>query len=129
MVKWGKFSVVGHFDMCKKGGVNFYGTFEPEKHKDSIIPILKLMKEKGIGIELNTSGLRYDCKEIFPHPTILKWCKEVGVEHYTISSDAHLTEDVGKDLDKALALLKDVGIETISTYEKGVPTKFLILDF
>lgn len=126
MVEWGQFSVVGHFDICKKGGVNFYGPFEPEKHKDHIMPILELMKKKGIGIELNTSGLRYACKEIFPHPTILKWCKEVGVEHYTISSDAHLTEEVGKNLDKAISLLKDVGIKTISTYEKGVPTKFEI---
>lgn len=126
MVEWGNFSVVGHFDICKKGGVNFYGNFKPKKHKDSIIPIIKLMKEKEIGIELNTSGLRYDCKEIFPHPTILKWCKEVGIEHYTISSDAHEAHIVGADLDKAIALLKDVGINTISTYKKGIPTKFEI---
>ena len=129
MVEWGHFSVVGHFDICKKGGISFYGPFEPKKLKGHIIPILELMEKKGIGIELNTSGLRYDCNQIFPHPDILKWCKEVGIEHYTIASDAHETKDIGADLDKALALLKDVGIDTISTYEKGVPTKFQISDF
>ncbi len=127
MVEWGQFSVVGHFDICKKGGINFYGPFEPKKYKDKIIPILKLMKEKGIGIELNASGLKYDCKEIFPHPDILKWCVEIGVQHYTIGSDGHST--VGKDLNEALTLAKEVGIKTLSTYEKGVPTKFQISEF
>jgi histidinol-phosphatase (PHP family) len=122
MIEWGNFSVVGHFDVFKKGGINYYGPFQPEKYKDQIIPILKLMKEKGIGIELNTSGLGYPCNEIFPHPDILKWCLKVGVEHYTIGSDGHTIEEVGQNLDKALTLLKDVRIKTISTYEKGVPT-------
>ena len=128
LVGWGHFSAVGHFDICKKGGVEFYGPFKPKKYKDQIIPILKLMKEKGIGIELNTSGLRYDCNEIFPHPDILKWCVEIGVEHYTIGSDGHRIEEVGKDLNKALALAKEIGIKTLSTYSKGKPTKFLISD-
>jgi len=123
LVEWGHFSVVGHFDICKKGGSLIYGTFEPEKYKDQIIPILELMNKKGIGIELNTSGLQSECKEIYPHTDILKWCKEVGGEHYTTSSDAHSKENVGADIDKAIALLKDVGINTISTYKKGLPTK------
>jgi histidinol-phosphatase (PHP family) len=129
MVNWGHFSVVGHFDICKKGGIQFYGPFHPEKYKDKIIPILELMRQKRIGIELNASGLRYDCNEIFPHPDILKWCLETGVEHYTIGSDAHTAEEVGQNLNKALSLAKEAGIKTLSTYTKRQPTKFLISDF
>ncbi|MBN2087886.1 histidinol-phosphatase [Candidatus Peregrinibacteria bacterium] len=126
MVEWGNFSVVGHFDVCKKGGTDIYGPFNPEKHKKQIIPILELMKQKGIGIELNTSGLRSNCKEIYPHTDILKWCKEIGIEHYTTGSDGHETKDIGWNIDKAMEILKEIGIKTISTYEKRIPTKFEI---
>lgn len=122
-VEWGMFSVVGHFDVFKKGGIRYYGLFQPKKHEDKIKRIIRTMKEKGIGIEVNTSGLRSSCNELFPHPDILKWCKEIGIEHYTIGADGHTIDEIGQDLDKAIALLKEIGIKTISTYEKRVPTK------
>jgi len=126
MVDWGNFSVIGHFDICKKGGVKIYGPFEPTKYKDQIIGVLELMKKKGIGIELNASGLRYDCNEIFPHPDILKWCVEVGIEYYTIGSDAHTAKEVGQNLKKALDLAKEVGITNLSAYKNRQPKIFMI---
>jgi len=126
MVNWGQFSVVGHFDICKKGGMQFYGSFRPQKYKDKIMEILKLIKQKGIGIELNTSGLRYDCREIFPHPDILKWAVGTGIEHFTLGSDAHKAEDVGKGLNEALAIAKETGIKNLSTYKNRIPTQFNI---
>ncbi|MBU0727697.1 histidinol-phosphatase [Patescibacteria group bacterium] len=129
MVEWGNFSVVGHFDVFKKGGVRYYGPFEPEKYKNQIIPILELMRDKGIGIELNTSCIHRECKELFPHPTILKWCKEIGIEHYTLGSDGHKVGDIGQNFEQALQTLKNIGINTISTYSKRKPTKFQISEF
>lgn len=123
MVEWGKFSVVGHFDVFKKGGVKYYGPFKPEKYKDQIIPILELMKKKGIGIELNTACMFEKCNELFPHPDILKWCFETGVEHYTIGSDAHEIEKIGQNFKEALQIAKEVGIKEISTYIKRKPMK------
>jgi len=125
-VKWGHFSVIGHFDICKKGGVKFYGPFDPKKYKDQITAILFLVKQKGLGIELNTRCLHEKCNELFPHPDILKWAVEIGVENFTLGSDGHKIHEVGTGLDEALAIAKDVGIKSISTYEKRVPTKFKI---
>ena len=125
-VKWGHFSVIGHFDICKKGGYQFYGPFDPKKYKDQITAILFLMKQKGLGIELNTRSMHKRCNEIFPHPDILKWAVEIGVEHFTLGSDAHKLKEVGTDLEEALAIAKDVGIKSISTYTKRVPTKHKI---
>ena len=125
-VEWGHFSVIGHFDICKKGGVKFYGPFNPKKYKDRITAILTLVKQKGLGIELNTRCLHEKCNELFPHPDILKWAVEIGVEHFTLGSDGHKLDEVGTGLDEALAIAKDVGIKSISTYEKRVPKKFRI---
>jgi histidinol-phosphatase (PHP family) len=124
--EWGHFSVVGHFDICKKGGTAHYGPFRPGKYKDKIIPILNLIKRKGIGIELNARCMHEHCNELFPHPDILKWAVGIGVEHFTLGSDAHSAKDVGKNLDEALAIAKEVGIKSISTYENRQPTQFSI---
>jgi len=123
MVQWGHFDAVAHFDIPKKGGVDFYGPFEPQKYKIEIVEILNIMKAKNIGLELNTKHVTSACHEIFPHPQILKWALETGIEHYTFSSDAHKAKDVSQHIQKALELAKSVGIKTVSTYKKRVPTK------
>jgi len=126
MVEWGQFSVVGHFDICKKGGISHFGPFRPEKYKERIMRILELMKQKGIGIELNAKCMHEHCNELFPHPDILKWCVKVGVEHYTLGSDAHTAKEVGQNLKEALQIAKDTGIKELSVYSKRIPTKHLI---
>jgi len=122
-VKTGDFDAVAHFDVTKKFGVEHYGPFQPQKYKPLIFRILEEMKRKGIGIELNTGSLHKHCKELFPHPDILKWCVEIGIENYTMGSDAHELHEAGRYLDEALAIAKEVGIKTISTYKNRKPEK------
>jgi len=126
LVEWGEFDAVGHFDINKRHGYRFYGEFKPERYKSLIKPILEKMAKKGIGIELNTGSLHTRCGELFPHPQILKWCLEAGIEHYTIGSDAHKENEVNRYLEEARIIAKEVGIKTISTYTKHVPTKHSI---
>jgi histidinol-phosphatase (PHP family) len=122
LVEWGQFDVVAHFDINKKFGYKFYGPFQPEKYKYRIMPILKRMKEKGIGLEINTKCMKIKCKEIFPHPTILRWAVEIGIENFTLGSDAHTEADVSQNIKEALEIAKEAGIRNISTYYKRTPT-------
>lgn len=122
LVEWGHLDAVAHFDINKKMGCKFYGPFQPEKYKDKIMPILKRMKEKGIGLELNTKCMDNKCKEIFPHPTILRWAVEVGIKNFTLGSDAHKVKDVGQYIKEALEIAKEAGVRNISTYSKRTPT-------
>ena len=122
-VEWGHFDAVAHFDITKKYGHEHYGPFQPQKHKPIILKVLQLMKSKGIGVELNTACMHKNCEELFPHPDILKWCLEIGIEYFTLGSDAHEPEETGRYLDEALKIAKEAGIQTISTYEKRKPTK------
>lgn len=122
LVDWGHFDVAAHFDICKKSGYKFYGPFQPEKYRDRILPILKVMKQKKMGLELNTKCLCNKCRELFPHPTILKWALETGIENFTLSSDAHKEKHVSAHIKDALRIAKEVGIKNIATYSKRIPT-------
>ncbi len=121
-VEWGQFDAVAHFDICKKFGHLHYGPFDPIKYESIIKRILKTMKEKGIGIELNAGSLHKNCHELFPHPQILKWCLEVGIENYTFGSDAHNPQHAGLYMPEVLAIAKEAGIKSISTYDQRKPT-------
>jgi histidinol-phosphatase (PHP family) len=126
LVKWGQFDVLAHLDVCKKYGHEFYGPFRPEKWEKPIREALKIMKEKGLGIELNTRSLKARCKELFPHPTILKWAVEEGIEHFTLSSDAHKAQDAGHFVVEGLGIAKAAGVKTLSTYDKRQPVQHMI---
>lgn len=117
LVEWGHFDIAAHFDVFKKAGIDFYGPFDPVKYEARIVPILKKMKEKGIGLELNTKCLESKCREVFPHPTILRWAVELGIENFTLSSDAHKAKDVSVYIKEAAKVAKEVGIKQISTYK------------
>ena len=123
LVEWGHFSAVAHFDICKKFGHLYYGPFRPEKYKPKILRILKTMKANGIGMELNAGSLHKNCHELFPHPTILKWCLEIGIQDFTFGSDAHEPHRAGRYLPEVLTIAKQVGIKTISTYVRRKPTR------
>lgn len=123
LVQWGQFSVVGHLDVIKKYGVQYYGPFEPKKYKKPILKVLQLMKEKGLGIELNAGSLHQRCQELFPHPAILQWALEVGLEHFTLSSDSHTAEEAGIPIKETLEIAKSVGLKTVSTYDQRIPKK------
>ncbi len=125
LVEWGHFSVVGHFDVIKKYGCEYFGPFDPEKYKTPIVGILKTMAKKGLGLELNAGSLHKRCNELFPHPKIIEWALTAGVEHFTLASDGHKVETIGEGLTEALEIAQKAGVKTLTTYEKGKPTQDL----
>lgn len=126
LIEWGKLDGIAHFDLIKKYGHQFYGPFKPENHEEAIKQCLKAIKDRNMAIELNTSCLEIKCNELFPHPTILKWAVEIGIEHFTLSSDAHAADTAGKHAKKALEIAKEVGIQALTTYEKRQAKKIEI---
>ena len=79
------------------------------------------MKEKGIGMELNTKCMKSRCMEIFPHPIILKWALQAGIANYTFGSDAHQATIVGRHLKEASEIAEIAGIKQQSVYIKRQP--------
>lgn len=99
----GLFEIIGHADLCKK--FSFY----PERDWTPLVePFLAAAARSGVAMELNTAGLRKDCKEIYPSERILRMARAAGVP-ITFGSDAHAPQEVGMNFDEAVELAKSCG--------------------
>jgi histidinol-phosphatase (PHP family) len=99
----GLFDIIGHADLPKKFGIRPAQDCAPLYEK-----FLQAVAKAGCAIELNTAGLRKDCKEIYPTRELLKiaFNKHVPI---TFGSDAHAPEEVGMNFPEAVALARSVG--------------------
>jgi histidinol-phosphatase (PHP family) len=59
-------------------------------------------------MELNTAGLRKDCREIYPSPQIVQLAAREGVP-ITFASDAHAVGEVGMNFTEAIAPARSAG--------------------
>jgi histidinol-phosphatase (PHP family) len=80
-------------------------------------PAADAIGESGVAIEVSTAGLRKPVGELYPDPRFLAECRQHGVP-VTLASDAHVPSLVGGDFDSALQLLRSVGYETITIFER-----------
>ncbi len=111
LVSSGIFDIVGHFDMIKKFGHRSDKNFE-----ELVREILKIVKECGLCVEINTSGLRHKVGEIYPSIWILEIVKEYEIP-LTLGSDAHDPNDVGKGFEVAYQLIQTYGGGKVSVFE------------
>ena len=99
----GLFEIIGHADLCKKF------CFYPKKDCTPLFQtFLNAARKTGVAVELNTAGLRKDCKEIYPSRRFLELAHLTGVP-ITFGSDAHAPGEVGMNFADALHLARSVG--------------------
>jgi histidinol-phosphatase (PHP family) len=77
---------------------------------------MKEIRNNGLCIEINTSGLRKPVREMYPSESILHIAREIGVP-LTLGSDAHDPADVGADFASAAELIERYGNGRISVFE------------
>jgi histidinol-phosphatase (PHP family) len=99
----GLFEIIAHADLCKK-----FCFYPKEDCTPLFTRLLEAMKRGGAALELNTAGLRKDCREIYPSPRIVQLAAEMGVP-VTFASDAHAPGEVGANFAEAIALAKQFG--------------------
>ena len=110
--------VLGHMDVVKRYGVRQYGPFDPAAFGEEIRAVLRAAIDGGVGLEINTSGLRQSPGEPYPALTVLRWYRELGGEVLTIGSDAHQALDLGAGIAEALAMVRQAGFRAIATFEE-----------
>ena len=88
-IKTGLFDVAGHFDLIKRPDHPLL-----ESNSGDVDRVLAEIKEQGMGLELNTSGLRKWIGETYPSLDIIERAVSLGVP-LTFGSDAHTPEQVG----------------------------------
>jgi len=99
----GFFDIIAHADLCKKF------CFYPDKDCTPLFTrLLQAIAKNGLAMELNTAGLRKDCKEIYPSPKIVTLASQMGVP-ITFGSDAHKPEEVAMNFNEAVQLARASG--------------------
>lgn len=115
------FNVLGHMNLLKR--YHHHAQIQDiKKYFDIIEEIFKILIYDGKGIEVNTSGFRYNLEEPVPDKTILSFYKELGGEIITIGSDAHKPEHLAYKFDYIYHLLKEIGFKYIATFENKKPS-------
>jgi histidinol-phosphatase (PHP family) len=105
MVQSGLFDTLGHPDLVK-----MYGPAIPwdwPRVADSL---------DGARLEVSSAGLHKPHGQLYPNPDLLAEAQTRGVE-ITLASDAHVPQDVGRDLDRAIQHARAAGYETVTVFE------------
>ncbi len=116
------YDVYGHLDYIVRYGPNKNLYYTYEKYADILDEILKVIIQKGKGIEINTGGLRYGLGHPNPTETIIKRYKELGGEIITLGSDAHTPDYITYEFDRAEAILKKSGFQYYTIFENRIPS-------
>lgn len=108
----GLFDIIGHVDVVKK--------FDYRPEKSFLNPfygeVARVLRNMGICLEVNTSGLDELVSEIYPGRELIEICVQKGVK-LVLGSDAHSPEQVGRHFPQALEILQDLGIKETVVFE------------
>ncbi len=109
----GLYDVLAHPDLVKVWGAGRPG---PERDPRTYWePAVEAIAAAGVAVEVSTAGLRKPVAEIYPAAGFAELCVEADVP-FTLSSDAHLPEQIGYAYPEAVAFMTGLGIETISVF-------------
>ncbi len=115
------FDVYGHLDYVVRYGPSQDKDYSYERFREILDSILRLLLERGKGLEINTGGLKYGLSQPNPCMGILKRYRALGGEIVTIGSDAHDPRYIGYEFAKAAELLKECGFRYYTTYRERRP--------
>ena len=102
------FDVVSHFDIVKRYGHAHYGDYQPERFRETVQPVLDQMAVRGIGIEINASGV-FGPGTPYPERSILEWARHAGVPALTIGTDSHEPRVFAHGLADGIRLARESG--------------------
>lgn len=91
------------------------------EYKEEIDKILKVLVERGIALEINTSGLRQNLGTCMPDIDVLQSYKDLGGMYVTVGSDAHNTGDLGKNIEDGYQMMLDCGFKSYTIFKQRKP--------
>src|SRR3954451_9547588 len=99
----GLFDIMAHLDLVKKFG------HRPTSDLTALYgDVAQKLATSGVCIEISSGRLRKPIGEIYPHPGILKACREAGVPA-TLGSASHEPESVGYAFPVLVVALREAG--------------------
>ena len=95
---------------------------------DIIEDILKIIIEKGIALEVNTSCIGSGYNSLMPDEGILKLYRKLGGYLVTVGSDAHIASRISFGFETALGTLRRLGFENAYYYKNRIPIQYSLED-
>lgn len=120
IIRYDNFQALGHVDVIKRYG-NYPESLPFSSYREILQEIFRLLIDKGKGLELNTSGIRYGLEAFHPSIEILRDYKDLGGEIITLGSDSHTANGTGSHFPEALALLHQLGFKYYTSFKKQQP--------
>ncbi len=74
----------------------------------------------GVAIEVSSAGLHKPHGQLYPSPAFLAAARDRGVP-ITLASDAHVPQNVGRDLDRAIDHARGAGYDTVTVFDRREP--------
>jgi histidinol-phosphatase (PHP family) len=105
----GLFDTLGHPDLVKMFGPEITWDWPAVAHELD-----------GVRIEVSSAGLHKPHGKLYPNAALLSAAMARGVE-ITLASDAHVPQNVGRDLDSAIEHARAAGYETVTVFDGRVP--------
>lgn len=116
-----KMDVYGHIDYIVRYGPNKNKYYSYEKYQDILDEILRVLIERGKGIELNTGGYHYGLGEPNPCTAVIRRYHELGGEIITAGADAHTPDRIAYAFDKAAQVLLSCGFTHYTVFKDRKP--------
>ena len=120
-VKSGLFDGIAHLDLINRYGLNYFPDWEWRLFYGLLRRIFEGMMKRQMVLEVNTGGWRQLPSRPYPEPEVLKLYRELGGELITIGSDAHSLKELGFGFKKAIAILCELGFQSLASFEKRFP--------
>lgn len=95
---------------------------------DLLCEVLQAMIDRGIALEVNTSGLRKEESVTHPSAPVLRLYREMGGSLVVLGSDTHSGENPFVGLEEGRKMIEDAGFESASYYRGRVAVPYLIGD-
>lgn len=122
LAEWGKFDVLAHITYPLRYIVGDAGiTLPMERWSEKIDRLFSRVIEKGIALEVNSSGLRQKIGAPLPDEGMVRRYYDLGGRRVTLGSDAHKRGDIAKGILECQKLLKEVGFTEICYFVQRQP--------
>ena len=97
------------------------------QYRDLIAEILRTLADNGLGLEINTAGLRREIGQTSPTLEYVKLFRDLGGEILTFGSDAHRAQDLGAGIECAMDMAKEAGFSYFAFFKKRNPRMLRLL--
>jgi len=108
----GIFQIIGHLDLVK-----IYGHRPRKPVVELAEQVLLVIARRGAALELNTAGLFKPAGEYYPSRELLERAFSLNIP-VTIGSDAHTPQEVGRERDRAVKMLRCIGYNCLAIFHQ-----------